>query len=64
MKKFNKLFQTGTRVKIAGDNEFKEIQSIDKTRQWVMLKGLVGSFQRGHILTFTNKEKENELQRN
>ena len=57
MKKFNKLFQTGTRVKIAGQNDFYKIMSIDETRQWVTLEGIGGSFQRGHITKFTNKEK-------
>ena len=56
MKKFNKLFQTGTRVKIAGHNDFYKIMSIDETRQWVTLEGIGGSFQRGHITKFTNKE--------
>ena len=56
MKKFDKRFKIGTRVKIDYDDSFWKIQTIHETRKWVTLEGLGGSFQRGHILTFTNKE--------
>lgn len=56
MKKFDKRFKHGTRVKIVGSDSFYKIQTIHETRQWITLVGLVGSFQRGHISTFNNKE--------
>jgi len=61
MKKFDKRFKIGTRVKLVASHpigwcdDWRKIQTIHETRKWVTLEGLGGSFQRGHILRFTNK---------
>ena len=55
MKKFNQKYNTETtRVKING--EWRKVKEIDETRQWIKVKGLEGSFQLGHVETFSNKK--------
>ncbi len=57
MKKFNKQFNTTTTsVKIEGD--WYKVSEIHDTRFWIKVKGLAGSFQRGHIKKFTNKVEQ------
>ena len=55
MKKFNKSFVVGTKVLISGEYGFRTVTEIHSTRNWVNVSGLVGSFQRGDIIQFTNK---------
>ena len=56
MKKFDKRFSVGTLAMREDENVFRKITSIHETRNWITLEGLGGSFQRGHISKFTNKE--------
>jgi len=58
MKKFDKRFSVDTLAMREDENVFRKITSIHETRNWVTLEGLGGSFQRGHISKFTNKEKK------
>lgn len=56
MKKFNKLFVAGqTKVQLSGEYGFRLVKEVHETRNWIKVDGLCGSFQRGHIITFTNK---------
>lgn len=55
MKKFNKNIKIGTKVKIAGFEEWFSVKEIHETRFWIKLNGVHGSFQHGHILKYTNK---------
>jgi len=63
MKKFDKRFKIGTRVKLVEYNPvdspdiWRKIKTIHETRKWVALEGLGGSWQRASIKRFTNKEK-------
>ena len=58
LRKFDSRFVVGTtRVKVEGANEFRHIKNIHETRKWIEVKGLEGSFQRGHIVQFTNKSE-------
>lgn len=57
MKKFNKLFSVETtKVQVAGEHGFRNIKEIHETRKWIKVEGLEGSLQRGHIVSFTNKD--------
>ena len=56
MKKFNSLFKKGTKVQLSGEYGYRAVKSVDETRQWIAVEGLVGSFQRGHVIAFSNKE--------
>ena len=58
MKKFDKRFSVGTFAMREDEKVFRKVSSIHETRQWITLEGLGGSFQRGHISKFTNKEKK------
>ena len=55
MRKFNKNFKVGTKVKVAGIEDFVEIESFHETRKLVKLVGYAGSWQVGHVLKYTNK---------
>ncbi len=58
MKKFNKAFKTNkTKVKLFNDSDFYLIDEIHETRKWIKIKGFTGSFQRGHVESYTNTEK-------
>ena len=58
MKKFNKAFNTDTTyVKFFGSKQFHKVSNINDTRVNIQVAGLGGSFQRGHVETFTNKIK-------
>lgn len=57
MKKFNKLFVAGqTKVQLSGEYGYRLVKEVHETRNWIKIEGLSGSFQRGHIISFTNKE--------
>ena len=55
MKKFNKNFKIGTKVKVVGVEAFVKIESFHETRKWIKLEGYAGSWQLGNILKYTNK---------
>jgi hypothetical protein len=57
MRKFNRLFEPGTKVQLFGRKGWCTVKSVHPTRQWVELEELIGSFQRNHIEKFTNKLK-------
>jgi len=54
MKTFSKKFKIGTRVRVNGD--WRVVSEIHPTRNWVKLEGYSGSYQRGHIEKFSNKD--------
>lgn len=56
MRKFNKLFVVGTKVKIAGSEGWHMITDINDTRVNIKVADLAGSFQRSHVVKFTNKK--------
>jgi hypothetical protein len=56
MKKFNKLFKVGTKVKING--KWYSTRSINDQRIHIKVNGLAGEMQRGHIEQFSNTDKE------
>jgi len=49
------LFVPGTKVQLFGHKYWCTVKSVHPTRQWIELEELIGSFQRGHIEKFTNK---------
>jgi len=56
MKKFNKKFKVGTKVKLTIDrNNLYVIKDINEERNLIQVIGLLGSFQLGHVLQFSNK---------
>ena len=56
MKKFSKLIVAGkTRVQLAGEYGYRVVEEINENRNLIKVNGLHGSFQRKHILKFTNK---------
>ena len=55
MKKFNAKFKVGTKVKINGNNDWLIISQLNDVRTHIKIKGFLGSFQRAHIIKFTNK---------
>lgn len=55
MKKFDIRVKPGTKVLIEGFG-WCVVESLHPTRKWVKLEGFAGSFQRGHVLKFTNKQ--------
>lgn len=58
MKKFDKRVVVGTKVMIEWHGEWHGwhvVKSIHPTRKWIQVEGFVGSFQRGHVLKFTNR---------
>ena len=60
MLKINKKIKVGTRVLLICDPEqniLREVIEINDTRVNLKVKCLAGSFQRGHIKRFTNKEQ-------
>lgn len=54
MKRFDSRVRTGTKVLIDVFG-WCVVESVHPTRKWVKLEGFAGSFQRRHILKFTNK---------
>jgi hypothetical protein len=56
MQRFNSLFKIGTKVKIDSLGDiWHKIKCIHETRKWIEVEGWVGSWQRGHVIKFTNK---------
>ncbi|EMQ19252.1 hypothetical protein [Vibrio cholerae] len=56
MKKFNKSFVSGqTKVQLSGEYGYRMVKEVNETRNLIKVDGLSGSFQRGDIITFTNK---------
>ena len=57
MKTFNKQFKIhSTKVKLEGaGNAYYRVDSIDIDRELITVSGLLGYFQRAHVLTYTNK---------
>ena len=57
MKKFNSLFKAGqTKVQVQGEYGYRKVAEIHETRKWIKVEGLAGSFQRAHIVAFSNKD--------
>lgn len=56
MKKFNARFKIGTKVKLECLNGWQTIKSIDSTKKWIEIENYSGSFQRAHVLQFSNKK--------
>ena len=54
MTKFDKRFAIGTKVKLQGIEGFQAIKDINSVRNLIQVKGWTGSFQRGHVISFTN----------
>lgn len=54
MKKFDKRVVPGTKV-LLEHHGWHTVTSIHPTRHWIRVSEFVGSFQRGHVLKFTNK---------
>ena len=52
--RFDRRVVPGTKV-LTGYWGWRIVKSIHETRKWVQLEGMVGSFQRGDVLKFTNK---------
>ena len=55
MKRFDRRVRAGTKVLIDVFG-WCVVESVHPTRKWVKLEGFAGSFQRRHILKFTNKQ--------
>jgi hypothetical protein len=53
MKKIDGRVKIGTKVKI--NEKWYDVRAINDTRINLKVEGLAGSFQQGHIETFTNK---------
>lgn len=54
LEKFDRRVVPGTKVLIDYWG-WRVVKEIHETRKWIEIDGLVGSFQRGHVLKFTNK---------
>ena len=54
MKKFDRRVKIGTLVLVKNWG-WKVVEEIHRTRKWVRIVGLVGSFQHSDVLKFTNK---------
>ncbi len=57
MKKFDKRVVVGTKV-LLEYHGWRVVTSVHPTRKWIQVDDFVGSFQRGHVLKFSNKKKE------
>ncbi len=57
MKVFNSLIVAGkTKVQLQGEYGFRVVSSIHDSRLFIKVDGLGGSFQRKHVIAFTNKD--------
>lgn len=54
MKRFDKRVVPGTKVLLEGLG-WHVVKSIHHTRKWIQTEGFNGSFQRRHVLKFTNR---------
>ena len=58
MRKFGKLYKVGSWVRTTtSDDEWFKIKEIHETRNSIKLETLEGSFQVGHIVQLSNKDK-------
>lgn len=56
MKKFNSLFVAGqTKVRMQGEYGFRLVSEVNENRTLIKIDGIVGQFQLGDIIAFTNK---------
>jgi hypothetical protein len=56
MRKFNKNFKIGTKVKLIGLSEnWQSIKSFENDRKLIKIIGFQGSWQFGHVIKYTNK---------
>ena len=55
MRKFDKRVVPGTRVLLEWHG-WHTVTSVHPTRKWIQVDDFVGSFQRGHVLKFSNKK--------
>lgn len=55
MRKIDGRVTAGTRVRLHGNSNWYTVESVHVTRKWFKVVELAGSFQRGHIVTFSNK---------
>ena len=53
MKKFDKRVKPGTKVLVEGIG-WAIVTEVHSTRKWIKVKDFVGSFQRRHVLKFSN----------
>ena len=53
MKKFNVRVKVGTKVQVIGFG-WHTVKAVHKTRKWIEINGLEGSFQVGNISKYTN----------
>lgn len=54
-RKFDSRVKPGTKVFLENWG-WRTVKAIHRTRKWIQIDGLVGSFQRGHIEKFTNRK--------
>lgn len=54
IERFDKRVIPGTKV-LTENWGWRVVKSVHETRKWVEIVGLVGSFQRGDVLKFSNK---------
>jgi hypothetical protein len=59
MLKISPKIVVGTKVKLEHSSEWFEVSHVHETRFWIKVKGLEGSFQKGHIVCFTNYKMPN-----
>lgn len=55
MKKFDKRVVAGTKVLIEGYG-WHIVKSVHDSRKWLQVESFNGSFQRGHVLKFSNQD--------
>lgn len=55
MRKLDKRIKLGTHVQLDGSGWWYEVTEICH-EVWIKVNGLMGSFQAGHIIKFTNKK--------
>jgi|GEM_PF-5165421 len=56
MRKFEKTIQPGTKVWISGIELPGIVSRVSEQRYWIEIEGRVGSFQRQHLVRYSNKE--------
>jgi len=55
MKRFESPIVEGTKVQVVGRTGWYSIYEFENDRKLVKISGLAGSFQRGHILKYSNR---------
>ncbi len=56
LERFDKRVRPGTMVLLENWG-WRIVKTVHETRKWVEIEGLVGSFQRGDVLKFSNTKK-------